>query len=96
MTKKSKPWTPEDVALLGTDTDRASGIKLGRTREAVQRERWLRKIPAIRDRRLRIKGWGAIELLLFEQYSDAEIAKLLRRDVNEVTAMGRKLRKRTR
>ncbi len=92
---KSKPWTSAEVSLLGTDTDRAIGARLGLTREAVQRERRLRKIPAISDRRPRIKSWGTIEVLLFDQYSDAEIAKLLRRDLKDVTALRRKLRKRT-
>jgi len=93
---KSKPWTSAEVSLLGTDTDRAIGARLGLTREAVQKERRLRGIPALPDKRPRIKSWGAIELLLFDQYSDAEIAKLLRRDVKAVTALRRKLKKRTR
>jgi hypothetical protein len=47
---KSKPWTSAEVSLLGTDTDRAIGARLGLTREAVQRERRLRKIPTISDK----------------------------------------------
>src|SRR5580765_6346580 len=90
---KSKPWTSAEVSLLGTDTDRAIGARLGLTREAVQKQRRLRGIPALADKRPRIKSWGAIEVLLFDQYSDAEIAKLLRRDVKAVTALRRKLRK---
>ena len=90
---KSKPWTSAEVALLGTDTDRAIGTRLGLTREAVQKQRRLRGIPALLDRPLRIKSWGAIELLLFETHSDAEIAKLSKRNLKEVMAMRRTLRK---
>jgi len=52
-------------------------------------------IAAYKPKR-RIKTWGAVELLLFEQYSDAEIAKVSKRDLKEVAAMRRKLRERPR
>ena len=94
--RKSKAWAPTEIALLGTDADLEIAKRLGRTKAAVQKERQLRKIPAIGDKRPRIKSRGTIEVLLFDQYSDAEIAKLLRRDLKDVTALRRKLRKRTR
>lgn len=93
---KSKPWTSAEVALLGTDTDRAIGMRLGLTRDAVQKQRRQRGIPAIGDRRPRIKTWGMIELLLFETHSDTEIVKLSKRDVKEVAATRRKLTERIR
>ena len=42
-------WTPEQVALLGTDHDEAVAQKLGRTRTAVTTQRVQRKIPAFGD-----------------------------------------------
>ena len=39
-------WTPEQLALLGTDTDEAIAAKIGRTRSAVRSQRSGRGIPA--------------------------------------------------
>lgn len=51
-------WTEEEIALLGTDVDRAVAAKVGRTLAAVHAERNRRKIPsyAIQVRELKNPG----------------------------------------
>src|SRR5580765_1522643 len=84
---KSKPWTFAEVSLLGTDTDRAIGARLGLTREAGQKERRLRGIPALPDKRPRIKSWGVIEVLLFGEHSDAKSQRFLRHRATEARTL---------
>jgi hypothetical protein len=50
---KDTGWTPDQLALLGTDDDEVIARKVGRTPGAVRSQRAVRKIPAFRDRRRR-------------------------------------------
>ena len=46
-------WTADELALLGTGTDRAVAEKIGRTWTAVAQKRAALKVPRFRTRRLR-------------------------------------------
>ena len=46
-------WTQEEKALLGTDTDEAVGLRVGRSTQAVRIKRTRLGIPTARDRRRR-------------------------------------------
>ncbi len=54
--KEVRPWTAEELALLGTDYDRAIAVQIGRAEDTVQKRRKAMGIPAARDRR--DKGQG--------------------------------------
>lgn len=55
------PWTPEQIALLGTDTDKAIGARLGRSKQTVANKRLALKIAPFNNRVTQAKrgGWGA-------------------------------------
>jgi len=69
--KKVRGWSADQVALLGTDTDKAVARRLGRSRSSVINTRLKLGIPAftVRD------GWGQHEGLI-GQMPDSQIAKL--------------------
>ena len=52
-TQEAGGWTPEELALLGTNYDEAIARKIGRTVSAVRIQRRNRKVKAFRDRRRR-------------------------------------------
>jgi hypothetical protein len=52
-TPENGGWTPEEVALLGTDHDEVVGERIGRTADAVRCKRKMLRIPTFRDRRYR-------------------------------------------
>ena len=69
-----RPWTAEELALLGTDTDAAVARRIGRTQTAVYMQR--RKLglaPGIPHTRT----WTKAELRLLGKHSDAEVASRL-------------------
>ena len=47
----ARPWAAEELALLGTDTDRAVAARIGRTESAVRQMRSKLGIPATWGRR---------------------------------------------
>jgi len=80
-------WTPEEVALLGTMSDRRLARKLRRTRPAVVHKRRKLDIPA------KIEGdrfWRPEDVALLGQRSDQYIARLLGRTVGAVQRRRRK------
>ncbi len=89
--RKRKTWTSAEIALLGTDADLEIANKLGRTTWASKR-----KGGYVEFQRSATRGdgsrLGARSSFCCLSNSDAEIANLLRRDVEEVAAMRRRLR----
>jgi hypothetical protein len=75
-------WTPDRIALLGTDFDPVIAKRLGITKHKVYLQR----------RRLGIKPleipckWGETELALLRSHTDQEVAKMTGRSVTEVAA----------
>ena len=92
-TRVKHNWTQEEDALLGKVSDGEAARQIGLAPLTILLRRRELGIAAYKPQR-RIKTWGAVELLLFQTHSDAEIAKLAKRDANEVMAMRRKLMER--
>jgi hypothetical protein len=63
-------WSQQMLALLGTDSDRVIGEKLGISTSAVQSKRASLGIP-------HFEPWSPEQLALLGQYSDATVAKML-------------------
>src|SRR5205085_2650098 len=72
---KGQEWTPDQVALLGTDHDEAIAKKLGRSRSAVTTQRTSRKIPAYSGWPGGGPGWTDEEIALLGTAADAAVAK---------------------
>jgi hypothetical protein len=51
MARDQQPWTPQEEALIGTDTDRAIAAKLKRSSTAVSNRRMKLGIPSYNKRR---------------------------------------------
>jgi hypothetical protein len=58
-------WTPQEEALLGTDTDRAIAAKLGRPLSSVRSRRLMRDIPPVRDSSLQRKHIDRVKAEMF-------------------------------
>jgi hypothetical protein len=71
-------WTADQIALLGTDTDRAIGLILGRTPESIERYRNRLRIPAYIRRRPH-NDWTAEEDALLGTDTDSAIGLILGR-----------------
>jgi hypothetical protein len=65
---RRRPWTAEETALLGTDTDRAIAERLGIPRRAVTQERVRLRIPGISQH------WNAQETALLGTAPDSRLA----------------------
>lgn len=76
---KFKYWTPEEDALLGTDSDKAMAAKIGRTIDAVYARRLKLGIPGGDSRK-----WKPEDDRCLGTASDREIAKRLNRSEREV------------
>jgi hypothetical protein len=50
-TPSNGAWTPEELALLGTNHDELVGERIGRSEAAVRSKRKMLRIPTFRDRR---------------------------------------------
>lgn len=68
------PWTEEEEALVGTDTDGAIAEQLGRTPMAVRNKRRAMGIAPFREYR---HEWTDDELALLGAMSDAVVAEML-------------------
>lgn len=66
-----RPWTIDEIKLLGTMQDADLAAKLGRTRTAVGNQRCERGIPAFS---YRSRPWVTSEILLLGKMPDAELA----------------------
>jgi hypothetical protein len=75
-------WTPQEEALLGTDTDEQIAPKLKRTKTAVGWRRVLLGIPAWQAKYSR--PWTAEEDALLGKLPDQELAKRLKRTLEAV------------
>jgi hypothetical protein len=74
-------WTPERIALLGTDSDGAIAKRLGIPLAAVWRQRTTLGILPHRTCK-----WGETELALLRSYTDEEIAEMTGRALQEIAA----------
>lgn len=74
-------WSPEQISLLGTDTDRAIATKIGRSLGAVETKRADLGIPAHRQHRF---DWTPARLRLLGRMSDAALAGQLGCDYKTV------------
>ena len=78
-------WTPEELALLGTDHDEAIAKKVGRTRSAVTSQRTLLKIPAFSGWAGGAPGWTPEELALLGTDTDEAVAEKIGRTRSAVS-----------
>ena len=70
--RHASTWTAAELALLGTDTDRAIGERIGRTTRAVETQRALHGIaPHVMHRR----EWSRAELALRGKMTDRALAE---------------------
>jgi hypothetical protein len=70
-----RPWTAEEIAMLGKATDAETARILNRTYESVQAARRHRKIPAFRTYR----RWTSAELALLGTIPDAHLGRMFGR-----------------
>jgi len=75
-------WTPESIALLGTESDVAIARRLRISPALVQTQR--QKL-GILSRHERTK-WGETELALLRTHTDAEVAQITGRTLEGVAA----------
>lgn len=85
------PWTPEEVALLGTMSDGAVAMELGITKGMVTWKRTRAGIPPFRAKR-RVYQWTEAKLSLLGKMPDREVARISGFSVSSVqrkrTALG--------
>jgi hypothetical protein len=88
-----RPWTPEEDAMLGTDSDKNIAHRLGRHPGLVSRRRAELGIPRKRDtlRQPRTRPWAAEELSVLGTAPDADVGSKLGRSLNSVNEQRRKL-----
>jgi hypothetical protein len=86
-TAKHHCWTPEELALLGTDTDEAVARRLGRTRSAVTSRRVNMGIGAFSGWSAGGRDWTAGELGLLGGDFDEVIAGRIGRTRPAVSQM---------
>lgn len=84
---KWRPWQPEEDKLLGTASDGAIGLRLGRDRGVVQKRRRELGIPPHGD-----SPWTPKETAWLGTASDEEIARRLRRTATSVKNLRHRLR----
>jgi hypothetical protein len=88
MGEPIRHWTPEEVALLGTDIDRVIAGKIGRTRLAVQQKRWNSCMPAYCPP----PTWTSDEIDMLGKYPDSEVSEKTGHSINAVMLKRRKLK----
>jgi hypothetical protein len=90
-----RPFTPDEIDLLGTDTDLAVANALGRDVQTVAWKRRKLRIPAVGRKRApglpHIRPFSAREIDLLGTDTDRAIAKRLRRNPGTVEQKRRKL-----
>jgi hypothetical protein len=87
-------WTPEEIALLGVESDRSIAKATKRDISTVRMKRVSLGIPPIRSRGIGPLRWGPSDLAFFRfGYSDKDIAKFLGRPIKEVKAKRAELAK---
>jgi hypothetical protein len=90
---EARPWAAEELALLGTDCDRAVAARIGRTESGVRQMRTKSGIPPAR--RTRSTGpsvpWAAEELALLGTDCDRAVAARIGRTEDAVLKMRSKL-----
>lgn len=69
--KQAIPWSEEELAQLGKDTDSAVSVKTGRTLDAVRSRRLALKIPIFRE-----NDWTESQIAMLGNASDREVAKM--------------------
>ena len=77
-------WTPDELALLGTDHDKVIAEKLGRTLSAVMSKRVQRKIPAFSGWPGSAPGWTDDEVKLLGTDTDEAVAAKIGRTPSAV------------
>lgn len=82
-TKAKVKWTPKKTSLLGTMSDADLAQRLGCSKQVVQARRYKLGIK-LNPRPIRRPAWGNLELGLLGAYPDAEVAKMIKRSVDEV------------
>jgi hypothetical protein len=79
--EKSRRWTKEEVAVLGTMPDAIVAQKLNRTKQAIRMQRRLRGIAPVAEDLPKAKIWTAREEKMLGRFSDVELAEKLGRTV---------------
>jgi transposase-like protein len=79
-----REWTPEQLALLGTDHDEAIARRIGRSRSAVTTQRVQRGIPAFSGWTGGGRAWTAEEVALVGTLPDREVADRIGRTLKAV------------
>jgi hypothetical protein len=94
-TKSHHDWTAAEIAMLGTMSDAAVASAIGTTWALVLRKRHSLGIPSFAQKnRNSSTRWGPSDLAFFRfGYSDAEIAKITCRPIEEVRAKRAELAK---
>ncbi len=85
ISRRVAPWTPEQIALLGTASDREVGRATGRSESSVHRKREALGIPSTLVR------WTEAEIALLGAASDAQVARNLGRHPAAVQSKREKL-----
>jgi len=80
-------WTPDRIALLGTDFDPVIGQRLGISTHKVRAKRVQLGIRPLQM----LCNWGQTELTLLRTHTDQEVAKMTGRSLNDVAAKRRSL-----
>src|SRR5207253_2218449 len=83
----SKPWTPDEIQLLGTKPDRVLARKFKRRTGSVQQKRWCLGIPPCSDKHV----WRPADDNLLGEYPDEDIARFLKVSVGAVAMRRAKL-----
>ena len=75
--RRTFEWSDDMIALLGTDSDRAIGERLGLPSSTVARKRWVLGIPSYYPSRSAARGfrWQARHLALLGTMTDREVAR---------------------
>lgn len=82
-------WTPEQVAMLGTDTDIKVAEKIGKSRATVVKARQARGIPPFSTHLQPKFVWTAEAVAMLGKMRDSALAKLLKVTPSNVAAARR-------
>lgn len=83
--KRKNSWTEEQIALLGTDTDKAIAEKLGKKANVVAQNRIKRGIPPKDSKRSQKNVWDKTNEIELGKLPDSVIAEKLGISVSSVT-----------
>ena len=81
-----RPWTDEEISLIGTASDYEVGRKLGRPQSCIHAKRLRLGIPSF------IVRWSKAELALLGADTDKNIARLLDRTEHAVKNQRKKFK----